>query len=813
MRRNQHPPAAERTKGDRTSCFSRPGKFVLLAIPFILLPGILRSQENPQIRESLAGVWQQAQSGHYLESVDLRFDRPVYLTGEEAWYRLSCAEAVSGQPTRLSRIAYLELFSPENKVVHQAVLPLDSGRTSSSIRLPLYLGSGHYSVRAYTSWMKNQPQEQWYSGYITIVNPFQKPALRARSDEWALSAVPECGWLVEGLPNRIAYRIEGPESLPGPGRLYLCSDLGDTLCRIENPAGPLGFLEFVPDRHRSYTLHFSSAGLPAASAQLDPVQSAGALIRPEGPHGNYLDMRIEAAGVAFPLELAVHRNGVLFERKSLNPADLERTVRISVPRAAADRFEVLLIDAQNRIVAERPFALRDPSDRLLQIETDRESYRSRSLVRMKIRIPDTMEANPAKNAIVSVFRYEDALDVQIEAEYDRSMLTGPAPDAPGRNAGPIESSRSAEEWDIMTVLAHSPADTAQIRRWCSLQRQWLPEIRGPVVTAHILQPGGDQPLPYGIAALSRIGPDWQFTAARGDAAGTVHFEVTDFTGSRRMILQPVADSTRQNRIRAERPFSAVEPSMRLPVFDLEENLGAYLVDLSTNMQIRTNYTDQFKNREEAAATDTLAFFGEPDERYYLGDYTRFPVMEEVMREYVQGVLVRKRRGSFFFRVIDPDNKDVFRTDPLVLFDGVPVLDADWIMQYDPLKIKRIDVITRKYMIGPMVAHGAISFVSYKNDLAGYEPHEGVLVLPYPGFETRRQPWPADYGMESQRESRLPDYRNLLYWDPSLTLPESRVANVAFYTSDATGAYMISVEVMDRDGKRMSARHIIRVENP
>jgi len=55
----------------------------------------------------------------------------------------------------------------------------------------------------------------------------------------------------------------------------------------------------------------------------------------------------------------------------------------------------------------------------------------------------------------------------------------------------------------------------------------------------------------------------------------------------------------------------------------------------------------------------LLFYGKADENYLLDDFTRFPVMEEVMREYVPGVFVRKRRDGFHFLVRDDVNKSLF----------------------------------------------------------------------------------------------------------------------------------------------------------
>ncbi len=74
--------------------------------------------------------------------------------------------------------------------------------------------------------------------------------------------------------------------------------------------------------------------------------------------------------------------------------------------------------------------------------------------------------------------------------------------------------------------------------------------------------------------------------------------------------------------------------------------------------------------------DSAAFYGKPSESYLLDAYTRFPAMEEVLREYVPGVAPRKRQGKFRLMVLNLPYKEFFEEPSLVMIDGVPVQDMD-----------------------------------------------------------------------------------------------------------------------------------------
>ncbi|HTG54650.1 MAG TPA: hypothetical protein VL943_00185 [Niabella sp.] len=72
--------------------------------------------------------------------------------------------------------------------------------------------------------------------------------------------------------------------------------------------------------------------------------------------------------------------------------------------------------------------------------------------------------------------------------------------------------------------------------------------------------------------------------------------------------------------------------------------------------------------------DSSAFWGKADFNYQLDNYTRFKMVEEVLREYVSLVNVRRRRDEVSLQVINPEQKQVFAGPPLNLLDGIPLSD-------------------------------------------------------------------------------------------------------------------------------------------
>ncbi|MGH7238370.1 MAG: hypothetical protein ACREGF_07585, partial [Candidatus Saccharimonadales bacterium] len=97
--------------------------------------------------------------------------------------------------------------------------------------------------------------------------------------------------------------------------------------------------------------------------------------------------------------------------------------------------------------------------------------------------------------------------------------------------------------------------------------------------------------------------------------------------------------------------------------------------------------------------------------------------------------------------------------------------------------------------GPAVEDGIFSFTTYKGDLGGVELDPRAIVVDYEGMQMRREFYSPVYDTQEQVASRIPDFRNLLYWTPLVNTQEG----VSFYTSDQPGKYVGVIQGITANG--------------
>jgi hypothetical protein len=187
-------------------------------------------------------------------------------------------------------------------------------------------------------------------------------------------------------------------------------------------------------------------------------------------------------------------------------------------------------------------------------------------------------------------------------------------------------------------------------------------------------------------------------------------------------------------------------------------------------------------------------------------------MEEVMREFVSEVRLKKQQDVFQLAVLNQPYKVFFDKEPLVLLDGVPVFDIARIISFDPLKIKRIDVVTQRYYHSQMVNHGIVSYKTYHGDLAGFQLDPASLVVEYEGLQLKRQFYSPAYDTANSR-NRLPDFRNVLYWSPDVVTDANGKAELTLYSSEVPGTYAVVLYGITKDGYAGSSVSTFSIRNP
>lgn len=769
------------------------------------------------LADSLQKRFHDYRTRYATEKIYVHTDQELYLTGETLWFKLYIVDASLHKPADLSKVAYLEILDKANQPVLQSKVAVQNGFGSGSLFIPASITAGNYTFRAYTSWMKNFDPGFFFQKAITVVNPFKKLELDKSKKTAAidLQFFPEGGNLVYGLKSKVAFRGINAAGKGVDLTGFVLGDNNDTITVFKTYKFGMGSFEFTPVAGHSYKAVAHDESGRAVTYKLPEIKDSGYVLAVKDSTKDLLSVTISHSLSTIPTEgvyLFIHtRNMVSIARQYYLPRN--RTV-IAVPKGniPGGISHVTLFDSNLNPVCER-LVFQPVRDRLLfDIKASQTEFGIRRKVMMDITSKNLKNEPQPANVSIAVVRVDS---LQRAAENDILSYLFIESDLIGSVESP-EFYTHTDEPGVMQSLDNVML-THGWRRFVwndIIARQkhdllHIPEFRGHIIRGKVTDPSGAPK--YGVLTyLSSPSRNIQIYGSSSNAMGDVQFEMKDFNGPRKIIFQTNTEKDSTSRIQILNPFSGLAPTVTLPPFSLSSALEKELTSRSIGMQIQDIFYQEKNFQFVAGTNDTTAFYGKADATYYLDDYTRFPLVEEVMREYVPGVLVRKRKDGFHFMNLDVVNKRVFDEDPMVLLDGIPVFDIDDIMAFDPLKIKKLEVLTRRIYNGVIAMPGIVSYTTYTGDLSGFQLDPRVVSLDYEGLQLRREFYSPKYDTPKQRDSRMPDQRMILYWSPNVLTDQEGKQHIEFYSSDLTGEYRVVIEGLTSEGLAGSGKHTFSV---
>ncbi len=280
-----------------------------------------------------------------------------------------------------------------------------------------------------------------------------------------------------------------------------------------------------------------------------------------------------------------------------------------------------------------------------------------------------------------------------------------------------------------------------------------------------------------------------------------------------LIIQP-EDINRNNNIKIESSFSNIFPEFHSAKDTLIIKSPQYFSKLAINYQVNKIYgSDETlsKSKSLVYTGGTKRFYGKPDIELVMSDYIKLPVMEEVFFELMPGVFLKKKKSVYDITISDPVENKIFDRPPILFTDGVVINDPGIIANLDPELVEKIDAIKARYFVGDYMFFGLVNIITKAGDFSNFTLPDYAVRLPYRVTDPVKIFSSPDYSDPQKKQSRLPDFRNTLYWNPSVATNVEGKAKVEFWSSDFVTDYVINIQGMTSDGQPFSFKKRLKVK--
>ena len=734
----------------------------------------------------------------YSEEIYLRTDRDIYISGEQVFLKVFCFGRLTHKISDASSVAYVSLLDPSNNPVLQVKIRITGSSGSGYFTLPDSLRTGNYIIATCTSWMQNFSPELFSYKNISVINPFMDIGSSGihstRSELDTVIFYPESGVIIAGVENIIGFRSFGVNMVPVEISGVITDSMGHVLCKVQSDTDGFGILKFTPqDKGRLY-LKPEVEDSKSVSFELPPVCIPGIVLSVTDDSKNSIfRVKIMTGSDAGRQNRIYH---LIYEHVSMGPILLNTSPvntseiilqKRSVPSGLAS---LVVTDENGNRYAQRWIYnnLKEPFN--ITVIPDKQSYSEREKIQIDILTTDSGGKSVKSNLVVSAVRAGTLTETGNDSGETLQISGLPLG---RRQKGAFDNLGKLIFLEIQDSLSN----------YHSGERGFLhlPELSGHIISGTIRNSITREPLKQKNLVLSFVGKTALCRFTKTDDEGRFLF-VSNEEGIRELVIQPLSPEPDGYYVELDNPFPDSFRRSYSHSAHIDTGLLASLNKAVISMQVKRTYDALKKLKSDIIQTGVINdFYGLPEFTTRMSDFIQLTSLREALKELVPGAVTSNRNGKTVINTLNKRNYEIEIKDPLVMVDGVPVFDHDKVLNIKGDRIEKIEVMNTGYVVSDIYLDGIIDITTKKGDLSSIEFDKPVFRQEFEALQKASGFSSPDYSDISQKISRIPDFRNTLYWNPDVSTDENGKATLEFYTSDETDDYILLVEGFTTDGRR------------
>lgn len=672
------------------------------------------------------------------EEIFIHTDREEYISGEDLWFNIYLIDRQSFKPSLNSRIVYFEVLNADNKPVLQKKILIDNGFGPGQAVLPDSLSSGIYTIRAYTSWMKNFLPYNCFMKDISVYNSYKtKTFIRSvRSSDYKEKTTDTLR-TTSGLKLKVNnFRQDSLGIIIQTNESYRTENKNLVYLFIQT-RGEINYLSTEKIADETTRISIPKKLLPSGINQITVFDSKGPVC-----------------------DRFIFTQGIEKQILTLNSVD------------SCKRREQVVLDIENG----------NGSDGL----TD--------LTNLSV-------------SVSSMLNSSEIMDISDYLVFGTEFGFIPKSTIKGKKINEL----SAEVRDSLMLTLKSnwilwdkifSTDDQYYKYPAEKEDHYL---TGKLLTSYMRPEDKNE-----ILFMSTPGKEAVLQYATTDKDGNFNFRMGIDDTMKDLILMP-ENRGKNQKVYIESSFS----DQYLPAEVVVDSTGKpipHVSKQSINYQVRKVYgSSSIGDRQTPVFPQIKAkrFYGKPDFELITKAFIKLDSLQEVFFELVPHVEFGKVNSLYEMTVEDAFGNKLPGV-PCVLIDGVIIKDLSIVANLDPGLVEKIDVVWDIYRVGGNLFNGIVNIITKVGDLSNIVLPADAVRLHLKVLDPVSSFVSPDYSSEEMKKSRIADFRNTLYWNPSAKPDKNGKVTIQFWTADIKSDYIINIQGITADGSFVSVKKRIRV---
>jgi len=716
---------------------------------------------------------------------------------------------------------YAGLVDQTGQSVCEQVVAIDNGAASGAITIPLELEPGNYLIRAFTDFQKSIGEDAFFHKKIQIskLESFveSEDQISSRStSQIDVAFLPEGGRLLEGQDNILGVKAIDTLGNGIPIQGEILDSKGSSVVNFTTSYKGMSSFHFAPGKGETYTVRL--ADHPEYSHTFENVLAKGIKIEFKNEDSNSLHFRVVTNAESLIDRIYYfaisHRGEVIFHKKFV-PKDKAFPITVNRDALPAGISRMVLLDEQLLPLSERLYFSTNYQINEIKIRPDKQSYETRSRIRIRLSDGKEMDKNSWSNlsmAVVDEFasnKENPSMNILSYLLLDSELK--------GQIESPLDYFTNNQDMASAAKLDLLMMTQGWSRYIWNRPEEYLTEElledEGFDISGTVRKVVGNKPATDGSIELKVYNSDF------------MHMDEMDISEEGRFVFEDVSfmDSAYvfiQARNKKDKLTFRVSLDSLFNDFPLA-SLNYLPKDVSQVLKQAEVYQKQYDNLQalKEYTLKTGGFFLDevtivehkrvPDDghfRIYAKPTSSLQITE---RDITYKDIFDYLRGRFAGVQVDMNNNVTIRgpssfgtSSALLILDGIPV-GKEVYLSIPMNDIDRVEVLknpAQTAIFGTRGGSGVVSVFTKKGGARDYSDKyiPGTIAEKLAGYSSSREFYTPKYTDENIRTER-PDHRIVQFWEPNI-FTEKGKATVSFFSSDDITRHKVYVEGITNEGK-------------
>jgi hypothetical protein len=293
-----------------------------------------------------------------------------------------------------------------------------------------------------------------------------------------------------------------------------------------------------------------------------------------------------------------------------------------------------------------------------------------------------------------------------------------------------------------------------------------------------------------------------------DTTANLQHTITDSGGLFRFFLNPYyfgktimikSENTFKGSIETDNKYISAKPP-RQDNFKISGDVSQFVENSQKYLTIQKSYKNNYLKEEKKISKEKgyrPLVYDVASQVIYPSDFIYLPTFMEISREILPLLKTRETREGYVASVINLDQREY--TNVFIFVDGILVEDVDQIITFDSKITRKIEMIPNTRFVGKFSIPSILSITTSTREI-----YKLPWRYPVKKLQTDSTMALASYVPPAPASipRYIPDYRQLLLWEPTVDFGKENAMTLDTSTSDCTGEFEIVLTCPDANGSVM-----------